>query len=85
MGQMLARLWEVLSRRVDSFLFGVALTIVGVGLITLFSASDQNLARVWSQLSNLALALVLMWIVANIPSRAPRCRSMRWGSCCSWA
>jgi rod shape determining protein RodA len=67
MGQMLARLWEVLSRRVDSFLFGVALTIVGVGLITLFSASDQNLARVWSQLSNLALALVVMWIVANIP------------------
>jgi rod shape determining protein RodA len=67
MGQVLARLWEVLSRRVDSFLFGVALTIVGVGLITLFSASDQNLARVWSQLSNLALALVVMWIVANIP------------------
>ncbi len=67
MGQMLARLWEVLSRRIDSFLLGVALTIVGVGLITLFSASDQNLARVWSQLSNLALALVLMWIVANIP------------------
>jgi rod shape determining protein RodA len=67
MGQVLARLWEVLSRRVDSFLFGVALTIVGVGLITLFSASDQNPARVWSQLSNLALALVVMWIVANIP------------------
>ena len=67
MGQMLARLWEVLSRRIDSFLLGVALTIVGVGLITLFSASDQNLARVWSQLSNLALALVVMWIVANIP------------------
>jgi rod shape determining protein RodA len=67
MGQVLARVWEVLSRRVDSFLFGVALTIVGVGLITLFSASDQNLARVWSQLSNLALALVVMWIVANIP------------------
>jgi rod shape determining protein RodA len=67
MGQFLARLWEVLSRRVDSFLFGVALSIVGVGLITLFSASDQSLARVSSQMSSLALALALMWIVANIP------------------
>jgi rod shape determining protein RodA len=67
MGQLLARLWEVLSRRVDSFLFGVALTIVGVGLITLFSASDQNFARVSSQLWSLAFALALMWLVANIP------------------
>jgi rod shape determining protein RodA len=67
MGQLLARLWELLSRRVDSFLFGVALTIVGIGLITLFSAADQNVARLWSQLSSLAFALVLMWIVANIP------------------
>jgi rod shape determining protein RodA len=67
MGRLLARLWEILSRRVDSFLFGVALTIVGVGLITLFSAADQSVARLWSQLSSLAFALVLMWIVANIP------------------
>ncbi len=67
MGQLLARSWEILSRRVDSFLFGVALTIVGVGLITLFSASDQSFARVSSQLWSLALALVAMWIVANIP------------------
>jgi rod shape determining protein RodA len=67
MGQLLARFWEFLSRRVDSFLFGVALTIVGIGLITLFSAADQSLARVWSQVSSLAFALLLMWIVANIP------------------
>ena len=67
MGQVLARVWEILSRRVDSFLFGVALTIAGVGLITLFSASDQSVARLWSQLSSLAFALVLMWVVANIP------------------
>jgi rod shape determining protein RodA len=67
MGRILARLWEILARRVDSFLFGVALTIAGIGLITLFSASDQNIGRVWSQVSSLAFALALMWIVANIP------------------
>ena len=66
MGQFLARLWEVLSRRVDSFLFGVALSIVGVGLITLYSAADQNFARVSSQLSS-SRSRSLMWIVADIP------------------
>ena len=57
----------MLTRRVDSFLFGVALTIAGVGLITLFSATDQSVARVSSQATSLAFALVLMWVVANIP------------------
>ena len=67
MGQFLGRVWEFLSRRVDSFLLGVALTIAGVGLITLFSASDQSVQRLSSQAISLAFALVLMWIVANIP------------------
>ena len=66
MANFLGRVWELLSRRVDSFLFGVALTIAGVGLITLFSAADQNVARLSSQATSLAFALVLMWLVANI-------------------
>jgi rod shape determining protein RodA len=37
------------------------------GSVTLFSAADQNVARLWSQLSSLAFALALMWLVANIP------------------
>ena len=67
MAGFLARLWEVLTRRIDSFLFGIAMAIAGVGLITLFSALDQSVARLASQVSSLAFALVLMWIVANIP------------------
>jgi rod shape determining protein RodA len=67
MGNFLARLWEVLTRRIDTFLFGIAMAIAGVGLITLFSATDQNTARMVSQGTSLAFALVLMWIVANIP------------------
>ena len=70
MTRFLARVWELLSRSVDSFLFGVALTIAGVGLITLFSATDQSVARLWSQATSLAFALVLMWIVANIAPQA---------------
>jgi rod shape determining protein RodA len=57
---------ELLSRRIDSFLMAGALAIVGVGLVTLFSAADQNLSRVLSQAGALGLALVLMWLVANV-------------------
>jgi rod shape determining protein RodA len=67
MANILTRLWEVLTTKVDSFLFGIAIAIAGVGLITLFSATDQSVARVTSQAMSLAFALVLMWLVANIP------------------
>jgi rod shape determining protein RodA len=63
---VLGKMWEILTRRVDSYLMSAALAIVGIGLITLFSASDQNLVRVTSQAVSLLFALVLMWIVANI-------------------
>ena len=63
---LLARMWEVLARRIDSYLMAAALAIVGIGLITLFSASDQNVARVTSQVFSLGFALLLMWVVANI-------------------
>jgi len=62
----LSRLWELLARKVDSFLMASALAIVGVGLVTLFSASDQSVSRVSSQALSLVFALVLMWIVANV-------------------
>jgi rod shape determining protein RodA len=67
MVNLFARAWEVLTRRIDSFLLAVALSIVGVGLVTLFSAADQSLARMSNQAMSLAFSLMLMWIVANIP------------------
>ncbi|NDP42006.1 MAG: rod shape-determining protein RodA [Aromatoleum sp.] len=66
MVNFLGRVRDALTRRVDSFLLGVAMAIALVGLITLFSATDQSVARVTSQATNLAGALVLMWIVANL-------------------
>ena len=66
MGGVLSRAWETLTLKIDSFLFGIALAIAGVGLVTLFSASDQSLARITSQATSLGVALVLMWVVANI-------------------
>ena len=63
----LSRVWEVLTRRVDTMLFACATAIVAVGLVTLFSASDQSMARITSQLASVGFAVVLMWITANIP------------------
>jgi len=62
----LVRAWEVLTRRIDTMLFACALAIVGVGLVTLFSAADQSITRVTSQAMSLSFAVVLMWIFANI-------------------
>src|SRR5690349_16387897 len=62
----LQRAWEVLTRRIDSMLFACALAIVGIGLVTLFSAADQSIARETSQAMSLGFAIVLMWIFANI-------------------
>ncbi len=63
----LQRAWDVLTRRIDSMLFGCALAIVGVGLVTLFSAADQSVARVTSQALSLSFAVMLMWLFANVP------------------
>ena len=65
--ELAGRAWEALTRRIDNFLFACALALVGVGLVTLFSATDQSVPRVTSQVMSLCFALVLMWILANIP------------------
>jgi len=65
--QLLSRIWEALTRRIDRMLFVCALAIVGVGLVTLFSAADQSVPRVTSQLLSFGFAIVLMWLFANIP------------------
>lgn len=66
LGLLLAKVWQLIARRVDSYLMAAALAIAGVGMITLVSASDQSVARLSSQALSLAFALVLMWAVANI-------------------
>ena len=47
--ELLGRAWEALTRRIDSFLFGCALALVGVGvfLISLVSACTVCLVGCW--------------------------------------
>ncbi|CAG0987180.1 Peptidoglycan glycosyltransferase MrdB [Burkholderiales bacterium] len=63
---MIDRLWLLVSAHIDGFLLTVALCLAGLGLGVLYSASDQNLARFAAQGVNLAVALAVMWIVANL-------------------
>lgn len=61
------RPWHLLTRYIDSFLLFSILLVMAVGLATLYSATDGNLSRVTNQAVNMAAALVIMWLVANIP------------------
>ena len=64
----------LLTRRIDGFLFGTAIAIAGVGLVVLYSATDASTTRVSGQAMNLAFALCVMWIAANVSPQ----HYMRW-------
>jgi rod shape determining protein RodA len=55
-----------LTEGIDSTLLVLMLALSMLGLLALFSASYEQPARVASQLANLAVALVAMWLVAQV-------------------
>ena len=63
---MINQLVQAIFKHIDSILFACLLFTLLVGLFVLYSASGQNIARVNSQLINIAVALAVMWFVANI-------------------
>jgi rod shape determining protein RodA len=52
---------------VDPTLMWIVLAILAMGLVTLYSAANENPGRVVAQLANIGVALGLMWIVSQIP------------------
>jgi rod shape determining protein RodA len=52
---------------VDSTLFSIVLGLLGLGLLTLYSAAYENPSRMTAQLVNISVALSVMWVVAQIP------------------
>jgi rod shape determining protein RodA len=64
---MFAQLWDRFTGKLDPVLIAIALTISALGMITLYSASNESMPRVISQLSKLGVALVIMWGLANTP------------------
>lgn len=61
------KIWHFLTRYIDSFLLIGILTLMAVGLIALYSATGANMTRVSNQMVNMLVALVVMWLVANVP------------------
>jgi rod shape determining protein RodA len=64
---VIRRLEYYLMRHVDGVLLAFTLTLMTVGLLTLFSASNASAVRSSAQLANMLVALGVMWIFANIP------------------
>ena len=62
---------RLLTRRLVAHLDGPLLTLLAalmaVGVVGLYSAANQSLDRVTSQMMNMAVALGTMWVVANVP------------------
>ena len=65
--QLIKRIVTFLAGHIDGFLLTTAMLLLGVGLMTLYSASEQNMARVTGQLMNIGIAFAVMWIAANVP------------------
>jgi rod shape determining protein RodA len=64
---MINRATVFLTRHVDPFLGTVVGVLLIIGLVVLYSASGGSFGRVGNQLANLAVAIAVMWIAANVP------------------
>ncbi len=63
---LLRRLWSHLKSPIDGWLLLFTMGIFALSLVVLFSAANQNPAKVINKLTFIALALLIMWGVANI-------------------
>jgi rod shape determining protein RodA len=66
-GYPLERIWTRLTGNIDWTLLLIVSAILALGTITLYSASYENPARLQAQMVNIAVALGIMWIAAQVP------------------
>lgn len=64
---MIRQLMLRLGSHIDGFLLAAISAVMLYGLLVLYSATGQDFERVSSQMVNIAVALAIMWILANIP------------------
>ncbi len=63
---MIRRITRLLTAHIDSQLLIAALLLMSLGLVTIFSGSNQSVPRLTSQLANIVVALGVMYVFANI-------------------
>ena len=61
------RLWRRFMLHMDPVLLSALGVLLLVGLIVLYSASGGSWIRVLAQVTNMLVALVALWLVANMP------------------
>ena len=66
---MIVRLWRRFTGNIDGLLLAIVALIVMLGIVTLYSATNESSARMTAQFVNLAVALAAMWIVAQVPTQ----------------
>jgi len=64
---MIRRLFGRLTAKIDGPLLALVTCLLVLGLATLYSAAYQAPGRVGAQALNVLLALVLMWVAAQVP------------------
>ena len=60
------RLLRRITDPIDGTLFAIAMGLVALGFVTLYSASYETPARIVAQLANIGFALAVMWVAAQI-------------------
>ncbi len=63
----LRKLWYYFTRYIDSFLLTSIILLMVIGLFALYSATGADINRVTNQMVNMLVALVIMWLIANVP------------------
>ena len=63
---MISKLFQHLVKHIDSFLMTCLFFTLLLGMFVLYSASGQNISRVYGQGINIVVALSFMWAAANI-------------------
>ena len=63
---MFSHIFQGFTKHIDSFLMASLLFTMLVGLFVLYSASGQSADRISGQIMNIGVALLVMWVVANV-------------------
>jgi rod shape determining protein RodA len=66
---MIRFLFDRLVKPLDPTLLTIMFILMTLGLVVLYSASGEDPNKVSDQLRNIAVALVLMWAIAAVPSQ----------------
>lgn len=64
-GSHYRNIWQIIH--IDPWLLIALLCLTGIGLLILYSASNQHLSIVYSQIAHIGVALILMILLAQIP------------------